>query len=47
MVDGEYEAATTWKKIADEYEKPGIVGAFVAFQQFIGLHMSDISALGP
>ena len=46
MVDGEYLAATAWKKIADEYEKPGVVGAFVAFQQFIGLHMSDTSALG-
>ena len=46
MVDGEYKAATAWKKIADEYEKPGVVGAFVAFQQFIGLHMSDASALG-
>ena len=47
MVDGEYHAAIAWKKIADEYEKPGVVGAFVAFQQFIGLHMSDASALGP
>ena len=46
MVDGEYKAATMWKKIADEYEKPKVVGAFVAFQQFIGLHMSDASALG-
>ena len=47
MVDGEYYAADAWKKIADEYQKPGVVGAFVAFQQFIGLHMSDASALGP
>ena len=47
MVDGEYKAATAWKKIADKYEKPRVVGAFVAFQQFIGLHISDASALGP
>ena len=47
MVDGEYKAATAWKKIVDEYEKPEVVGAFVAFQQFIGLHMSDASVLGP
>ena len=47
MVDNEYLAATAWKKIADEYDKPGVVGAFVVFQQFIGLHMSDASALGP
>ena len=47
MMDGEYLAATTWKKIADEYKKPRVVGAFVAFQQFIGLHMSDASAIGP
>ena len=47
MVDEEYHAAVAWKKITDEHEKPGVMGAFVAFQQFIGLHMSDASALGP
>ena len=31
MMDGEYLAATAWKKIADEYKKPGVVGAFVVF----------------
>ena len=31
MVDGEYLAATTWKKIVDEYKKPRVVGAFMAF----------------
>ena len=47
MVDNEYLTAIAWKKITDEYEKPRVVGAFVAFQQFIGLHMSDALALGP
>ena len=47
IVDNEYFAAVMWKKIADEYEKPRVVGAFVTFQQFIGLHMSDALALGP
>ena len=31
MVDREYLAATTWKKIADEYKKPRVVGTFVVF----------------
>ena len=31
MVDKEYEAATTWKKIIDEYKKPRVVGAYVVF----------------
>ena len=47
MVDNEYLAATAWGKIADEYKKLSVVGAFVAFQQFINLHMSDASVLGP
>ena len=47
MVDGEYLAATAWKKIADEYKKPGVVGAFMVSQQFISLHISDASALSP
>ena len=47
MVDNEYLAATAWKKIADEYQKPGVVGAYVAFQQFMNTQLSDASALGP
>ena len=47
MVDNEYKAATAWKKIADKYKKPGVVGAFVAFQQFINQQLSDASSLGP
>ena len=31
----------------DEYEKPSVVSTFVAFQQFISLHMNDASALSP
>lgn len=47
MVDNEYLAATAWKKITDEYAKPGVVGAYVAFQQFIGTQLSNASGLGP
>ena len=46
MVDGEYLAATAWKKIADEYKKSSVVGAYVVFQQFINIQLSDASVLG-
>ena len=45
MVDNEYLAAITWKKIADEYAKPGVVGTYVAFQQFINIQLSNASGL--
>ena len=37
MVDNEYAAAVAWKKIADEYQKPGVMGAYVVFQKFIAI----------
>ena len=42
-----YTALEAWKKLKDEYEKPGAVGAFVAFQQLFNTVLSDSTSLGP
>ena len=47
LIDGEFLAAITWKKIMDEYVKPGVMGVYVAFQQFINTQISDVSGLSP
>jgi hypothetical protein len=46
-VDKAYMALEAWNTLAAEYEKPGAVGAFVAFQKLFNAQLSDGLALGP
>lgn len=46
-VDDKTTALDAWNAIKDGYEKPGAVGAFVAFQKLFNAQLSDASPLGP
>ena len=46
-VEDAYTALEAWEALKNEYEKPGAVGAFVAFQKLFNLQLSDSSSLGP
>jgi hypothetical protein len=46
-VDKAYMALEAWNTLAAEYEKPGAVGAFVAFQKLFNAQLSNGSALRP
>ena len=46
-INSKQTAAEAWKELKDTYEKPGAVGAFVAFQKMFNAHLSDQSALAP
>lgn len=47
LVDNEYTVLAAWTTIKNQYEKPGAVGAFVAFQQLFNTVLSDSASLGP
>ena len=46
-VNDKSTALEAWDALKDEYEKPGAVGAFVAFQKLFNAQLNDSSALGP
>lgn len=47
VMQDSYTALEAWTKLANEYEKPGAVSAFVAFQKLFVTTLSDQSPLGP
>ncbi|EKM50523.1 uncharacterized protein PHACADRAFT_200473 [Phanerochaete carnosa HHB-10118-sp] len=47
LVDDKFLALDAWTAIKAGYEKPGVVGAFVAFQKLFNAQLSDSSVLGP
>lgn len=46
-VTDKFTALAAWTTLKEEYEKPGAVGAFIAFQKLFNAALSDRSALGP
>jgi hypothetical protein len=46
-VDKAYTGLEAWNTLVAEYKKPGVVGAFVAFQKLFNAQLSDGSALDP
>ncbi|EKM51135.1 uncharacterized protein PHACADRAFT_199968 [Phanerochaete carnosa HHB-10118-sp] len=47
LVDDKFSALDAWTAAKAGYEKPGVVGTFVAFQKLFNAQLSDSSALGP